>query len=71
MKRNQIAWYMWAVGTVLVSLSWFDVVSPNIGWCGFALGLVGSSISWGLRPPSAQPPAEPAKIEETDDPVNR
>ena len=52
MKRNQIAWYMWAIGTILVVLSWFDVVSPNVGWCGFAVALVGSVISWGLRPPS-------------------
>lgn len=42
---------MWGVGTVLVVLSWFDVVSSNIGWFGFALGLVGSAISWGFRPP--------------------
>jgi hypothetical protein len=54
MKRNQIAWWFWAIGTVLVVLSWFDVVSTTVGWCGFALGVVGSVISWGLRPPSGQ-----------------
>jgi len=53
MKRNQIAWYLWAIGTLLVVLSWVGVVSPTIGWCGFAIGLVGTVISWGLRPPSA------------------
>jgi len=52
MKRNQIAWYLWAIGTVLVVMSWTGGVSTTVGWFGFALGLVGSAISWGLRPPS-------------------
>ena len=52
MSRIQIAWLCWAIGTILVVLSWFGVVSYTIGWCGFALGLVGSVISCGLRPPS-------------------
>lgn len=56
MHRNQIAWWLWAVGTVLIVMSWFDIVSTTIGWCGFAIGLVGSAISWGLRPPPAEPP---------------
>lgn len=52
MKRNQIAWYLWAIGTVLVVMSWTGGVPVSVGWFGFALGLVGSAISWGLRPPS-------------------
>ena len=67
MTRNQIAWWMWAVGLVLVVLSWFDVVSTNLGWFGFAIGVFGSVISWGLRPPPADRPAEPPKIEKNDD----
>jgi hypothetical protein len=66
MKRNQIAWWLWAFGTVLIALAWFDVVSTTIGWCGFGIGMVGSVIGWGLRPPSsieAQPP-EPPKPEQ-------
>jgi hypothetical protein len=51
MSRNQIAWWLWAVGTVLIALSWFNVVSVTIGWIGFGLGLVGSVLGWGLRPP--------------------
>jgi hypothetical protein len=54
MNRNQIAWWCWAIGTILVLLSWFGVVSFTVGWCGFVLGLVGSAISWGLRPPSGE-----------------
>src|SRR5437773_332980 len=30
MKRNQIAWWLWAVGTVLIVLSWIDVISTTI-----------------------------------------
>lgn len=63
MKRNQIAWWMWAVGTVLIVLSWMDIVSATVGWCGFAIGIVGSAIGWGLRPPPGAARPEPPKIE--------
>jgi hypothetical protein len=59
MKRNQIAWWLWAAGSVLIALSWFDVVSNTIGWCGFAIGMVGSMIGWGLRPPRGDTQAWP------------
>jgi hypothetical protein len=69
-KRNQIAWWFWAVGTVLIVLSWFEVVSTIVGWCGFGIGLVGSVIGWGLRAPSSsdaqkQSPKSP-KTEQKD-----
>jgi len=51
MKRQQIAWWLWAVGTVVIVLSWANLVSPIIGWCGFGIGLVGSVVGWGFRPP--------------------
>ena len=51
MKRNQIAWWFSAVGTGLIALSWFDVVSNKVGWCGFGLIMVGSVMEWGVRPP--------------------
>jgi len=54
MKRNQIAWWLWAAGTVLIVLSWMKVVSTTVGWCGFVIGFVGSIISWGLRPPPSE-----------------
>ena len=68
MTRNQISWWLWATGTVLIVLSWFDVVSAEIGWCGFAIGMAGSALSWGLlltrhtSPPAEKPPQ--AKEEE-------
>jgi hypothetical protein len=51
MSRDQIAWWLWAVGTVLIALSWFDIVPTTIGWLGFGIGMFGSVIGWGLRPP--------------------
>ena len=61
MRRQQIAWWLWALGTVLIVLSWVGDVSPTIGWCGFLLGLVGSVMGWGLRPPQSSPNSAPAK----------
>ncbi|MBB6050875.1 hypothetical protein [Armatimonas rosea] len=51
MSKQKLAWYLWAIGTVLIVLSWFNIVPYNIGWVGFVLGLAGSILSWGLRPP--------------------
>jgi len=47
MNRQQISWGLYAVGTVLIVLSWFDVVSTTIGWCGFGIAIVGNVISGG------------------------
>jgi hypothetical protein len=51
MNRNQIAWWFWAGGTVLIVLSWANAVTATIGWIGFGIGLIGSVIGWGIRPP--------------------
>jgi hypothetical protein len=51
MRRNQVAWWLWAVGFVLIALSWFGVVSLKVGWIGFAIGAFASVLSWGIRPP--------------------
>lgn len=51
MSRQKIAWWLWAIGTTIIVLSWLNVVSSFIGWCGFGIGLTGSILSWGLRPP--------------------
>lgn len=59
MNRKQVAWWLWAAGTVLIALSWFRVVGANIGWCGFAIGMAGSVLGWGVRPPPSSPPAQP------------
>ena len=44
MRRSKLFfvwWGFWIVGTGLVVASWFNVVTPTVGWCGFALGMVG------------------------------
>ncbi|MBL8262144.1 MAG: hypothetical protein JNM58_06960 [Xanthomonadaceae bacterium] len=51
MDRQQIAWWLWAIGTVIIVMSWFGGVSAVVGWCGFGIALVGSVLSWGVRPP--------------------
>ncbi|MCW1916550.1 hypothetical protein OJ996_23385 [Luteolibacter sp. GHJ8] len=58
MNRNQISWWLWAIGTVLIALSWFDVVSGTVGWCGFGIGMIGSVLGWGVVPPRGNPPPE-------------
>jgi hypothetical protein len=63
MKRNQIAWYLWFIGTVLIVLSWFKVVNNTIGWCGFGMGMVGSVMSWGVRPPKSISEQEQPKLD--------
>jgi hypothetical protein len=66
MQRQQIAWYLWLIGCVLVVLSWIDVVSYKVGWCGFFIGLVGSVISWGLAPPKGTAAEQPAEEDDLD-----
>jgi hypothetical protein len=51
MNRQQTAWWLWAGGSVLIALSWFNVVSNTVGWCGFGLGMMGSILGWGFTPP--------------------
>lgn len=66
MKRNQIAWWLWAIGTVLVVLNWLGVVNSIVGWIGFAIGLVGSVIAWGVRPPRGDEQVEIPKTDKKD-----
>ena len=67
--RGRAAWWLWCAGTALVVASWFDLVSPSIGWCGFGIGLLGSVVGWGLRPPSADsPPPGGPRTGAPDDP---
>lgn len=30
-------WPAWWIGTILIALSWFGLVTPTVGWAGFAL----------------------------------
>src|SRR5215203_4064112 len=54
MSKRQAAWWFWAVGSTLIALSWFDVVSYEVGWFGFAIGMLGSILGWGIMPPPSE-----------------
>jgi hypothetical protein len=54
LDKQKIAWWLWAIGTTVIVLSWINVVGPTVGWCGFGIGLVGSVLGWGVRPPQSQ-----------------
>ena len=46
MRREYIPYWIWAIGTVLIALSWFGLVSGGVGWGGFAAALIGSIMSF-------------------------
>jgi hypothetical protein len=46
MHRQQIIWGLWLAGTALIVGSWANVVTPTVGWVGFAIAGVAALISW-------------------------
>jgi hypothetical protein len=46
MRLRQVSWAFWLIGTALIAGSWIDVVSPAVGWIGFAIALVGTAVSY-------------------------
>ena len=46
MELYKFAWLVWIGGTILIILSWNDTVSPEIGWIGFVLALIGVGLSF-------------------------
>jgi hypothetical protein len=44
-RLRQATWLMWWAGTALIVLSWFKVVSNQVGWIGFAAALASSVVS--------------------------
>jgi hypothetical protein len=46
MRREFIPYWIWAVGTVLIALTWLGLVNPIAGWCGFLVALIGSIMSF-------------------------
>ena len=42
---NQATWLLWWAGTILIVLSWINVVSNTLGWIGFSAALASSFIS--------------------------
>jgi hypothetical protein len=59
-------WLLWLGGTVLIVLSWVDVVTPAVGWVGFGVALVAALLS--LAAPKQAPRPPQASEEPTDAP---
>lgn len=45
MSFDRAIWAVWWVGTIVIALSWFDVVSNSVGWIGFAIALAATFAS--------------------------
>ena len=45
MKLRHWLWTLWTVGTILIILSWMNVVSRSVGWIGFGIALLGTICS--------------------------
>jgi hypothetical protein len=44
MNLRQVSWMLYIVGFALVAGSWFNIVSSQVGWIGFGIGIV----SWAM-----------------------
>lgn len=56
MSLNAACWLMWIAGTIVIVLSWVNVVTPQTGWFGFGLAIFGTLLSSFAR--SRSRPAE-------------
>ncbi len=43
---RQAYWLVWSAGTILILLSWAGVVSPTVGWAGFAVACGAAFLSY-------------------------
>ena len=43
--RRKTAWWLWILGTAIIVASWIGMVSFAVGWCGFAVALIGTILS--------------------------
>ena len=39
LRFNQATWLAWWAGTILIVLSWVQIVSNQVGWIGFAAAM--------------------------------
>jgi hypothetical protein len=39
MRLNRISWAFWTAGTIVIVLSWMNMVTPRVGWIGFGVAL--------------------------------
>ena len=45
LRFDQTVWAVWWLGTILIVLSWINVVSSTVGWIGFAAALASTFAS--------------------------
>src|SRR5262249_27875397 len=50
MRLRQVCWVFWVSGTALIVLSWVNLVTPRVGWIGFAVAMVGALVSYIPQP---------------------
>ena len=43
---HRVCWSAWAAGTALILLSWVNIVSPTVGWVGFAIACSAALLSY-------------------------
>ena len=46
MSLHKLSWILWIPGTVVIMLSWFNLVPARIGWIGFWVALAGTLLSF-------------------------
>jgi len=62
--RYHFAWMLWIVGTIIIVGSWTHLVTPQVGWCGFAVALFGTVLSFGgSRAPASPGPSVAVELE--------
>ncbi len=64
----KFCWAMWLGGTLLIVASWANVVTPPVGWVGFAVALAGTLLSFGAQRPRQQSRRKPPEGNPEDQP---
>ena len=49
MRLYKIAWLFWIAGSIVIGLSWVNVVTPRVGWIGWGVALFGTVLSFFSR----------------------
>ena len=49
LRFDHAVWGVWWAGTILIVLSWIDVVSDTVGWIGFAATVASTVVSVVIR----------------------
>lgn len=64
---QKLGWALWIVGTAIVLASWVEFVTPDIGWVGFGVAVLGVLMSSATRREKWERERDRANNEESDD----